>query len=71
MGSPARLLILAISSRLVDPFTWHMLSAWSLGSSFTWATTLATLADSKSMDKLAESFVGDHLRRMSGARMYY
>lgn len=55
----------------VDPFTWHMLSAWSQGSAAGWATTLANLADSTALGKLAESVVADHLRRFSGYRTYY
>lgn len=55
----------------VDPFTWHMLSAWSQGGDSGWATTLANLANSTAMGKLAESVVADHLRRMAGHRTYY
>ncbi len=55
----------------VDPFTWHVLSAWSQGSDSTWATAMSTVADSTAMGKLAESVVADHLRRMNGPRTYY
>lgn len=55
----------------LDPFTWHVLSAWSNASASGWASTMATLADSTIMGKLAESVVADHLRRMSGRNSYY
>lgn len=55
----------------LDPFTWHMLSAWSQGSTSGWATTMATLGDSTTMGKLSESVVADHLRRLNGRNCFY
>lgn len=55
----------------LDPFTWHMLSAWGRGITGGWRHTQAGLSDPSNVGILVESVVADHLRRLFGSYAFY
>lgn len=55
----------------LDPFTWHMLSAWGRGITGGWRHTQAGLSDPSNVGTLVESVVADHLRRLFGSYAFY
>lgn len=55
----------------LDPFTWHMLSAWADGRRPGWGKTLETMANPTVAGKLAEAVAVDHVRRHAGPHIYY
>ncbi|GLC28302.1 hypothetical protein rosag_48150 [Roseisolibacter agri] len=55
----------------LDPFTWHMLDAWSRNVPTGWEATQLTLGDPDRMGALAEAVAVDHVRRLFGPHCYY